>query len=84
MGVKAEGMLRVCQGESSNFLTSASLRYPLSVFNKKLYSQRSIGGPPGPSIGGWRPTETGAADSWYMELRECDLCDSARSVETSA
>ena len=31
MGVKVKGMLRVCQGESSN---SQSLRYPLSVFNK--------------------------------------------------
>jgi len=30
MGVKAEGMLRVCQGE----VTAASLGYPLSVLNK--------------------------------------------------
>jgi len=34
MGVKANGMLRV------NKVTSASMGYPLSVFNRKLYSQR--------------------------------------------
>ena len=36
MGVIAEGILRGCQG----LFTPVSLGYPLSVFNKKLYSQR--------------------------------------------
>jgi len=36
MGVIAEGILRVCQG----LFTPVSLGYPLSVFNKELYSQR--------------------------------------------
>jgi len=36
MGVIAEGILRVCQG----LFTPVFLGYPLSVFNKKLYSQR--------------------------------------------
>jgi len=35
MGVIAEGILRGCQG----LFTPVSLGYPLSVFNKKLYSQ---------------------------------------------
>ena len=35
MGVIAEGILRGCRG----FFTPVSLGYPLSVFNKKLYSQ---------------------------------------------
>jgi len=36
MGVIAKGILRGCQG----LFTPVSLGYPLSVFNKKLYSQR--------------------------------------------
>jgi len=36
MGFIAEGILRGCQG----LFTTVSLGYPLSVFNKKLYSQR--------------------------------------------
>ena len=36
MGVIAEGIPRGCQG----LFTPVSLRYPLSVFNKKLHSQR--------------------------------------------
>jgi len=35
MGVIAEGILRGCQG----LFTPVSLGYPISVFNKKLYSQ---------------------------------------------
>jgi len=35
MDVIAEGILRGCQG----LFTPMSLGYPLSVFNKKLYSQ---------------------------------------------
>jgi len=35
MGVIAEGILRGCQG----LFTPVSLGYPLSVFNKKLYSR---------------------------------------------
>ena len=35
MGVIAEGILRGCQG----LFIPVSLGYPLSVFNKKLYSQ---------------------------------------------
>ena len=35
MGVIAEGILRGCQG----LFTPVSLGYPLSVFNKKIYSQ---------------------------------------------
>jgi len=35
MGVIAEGIPRGCQG----LFTPVSLGYPLSVFNKKLYSQ---------------------------------------------
>jgi len=34
MGVIAEGILRGCQ----DLFTPVSLGYPLSVFNKKLYS----------------------------------------------
>jgi len=37
MGVIAEGILKGCQG----LFTPVSLGYPLSVFNKKLYSQAS-------------------------------------------
>ena len=40
MGVIAEGILRGCQG----LFNPVSLGYPLSVFNKKLYSQtRRVG-----------------------------------------
>jgi len=39
MGVKAKGMLRVCQGESSNFLI---IGIPSISFQSKLYSQSII------------------------------------------
>ena len=38
MGVIAEGIPRVCQG----LFSPVSLGYPLSVFNKKLYSQNAL------------------------------------------
>ena len=45
MGVKTRGTPRACQELPGlarvNKVTSASLGYPISVFNKKIYSQRT-------------------------------------------
>jgi len=39
MGVKAKATPRVCRVDK---VASASMGYPLSVFNQKLYSQRKL------------------------------------------
>jgi len=75
MGVIAEGILRGCRG----FFTPVSLGYPLSVFNKKLYSQTSPERTTGHGAGGIGVPPKGSTEGLFSFQLPDEVADQGAS-----